>query len=66
MFLQPGLPRPRGIVSEALVSALAREPRPIRTPTLSGIDWLDDDDAQLALWCCYQLHYSSFAGVRND
>jgi hypothetical protein len=66
VFSQPRLPNPRGVWSEALVSALAREPRPIRTPTLSGIDWLDDDDAQLALWCCYQLHYSSFAGVRDD
>jgi hypothetical protein len=63
MFSQPRLPRPRGIVSEALVSALAREPQPIRTPALRGVDWLDDDDAQLALWCFYQVHYSSFAGV---
>jgi len=34
-------------------------------PRLCSIDWLDDDDAQLALWCCYELHYCSFEGV-ND
>jgi hypothetical protein len=32
-------------------------------PRLAGIDMLDDDDAQLALSCCYELHYRGFAGV---
>jgi hypothetical protein len=27
---------------------------------------LDDDDAQLALTCCYELHYRGFAGVDPD
>jgi hypothetical protein len=27
------------------------------------VDLLADDDAQLALTCCYELHYESFAGV---
>ena len=30
------------------------------------VDLLADDDAQLALWCCYQLSYSSFAGVDDE
>lgn len=32
-------------------------------PPLDSIDVLADDDAQLALACCYELHYRSFAGV---
>lgn len=28
-----------------------------------GADGVLDDDAQLALYCCYELHYQSFAGV---
>jgi hypothetical protein len=32
-------------------------------PGLGGVDLLSDDDAQLALWCCYELHYGSFAAV---
>ena len=32
-------------------------------PALGGADPLTDDDLQLALYCCYELHYRSFAGV---
>jgi hypothetical protein len=39
---------------------------PGRVP-LSSVDDVDafGDDVQLALWCCYELHYASFVGV-ND
>jgi hypothetical protein len=57
------LPTPRGHISQAIVDALGRAPGPLRMPRLGAVDMLDDDDAQLALWCCYELHYSSFAGV---
>jgi hypothetical protein len=50
-------------VSEAVISTLRRAPGHVCMPALDGVDMLDDDDAQLALWCCYELHYASFAGV---
>jgi hypothetical protein len=59
----PRLPDPRGPISEAILEALRRAPGPVGLPFLGDVDMLDDDDAQLALWCCYQLHYLSFAGV---
>jgi hypothetical protein len=59
----PPLPRPRGPISAAIIDALEHAPGPLRMPGIAGVDMLDDDDAQLALWCCYELHYSSFAGV---
>ncbi len=37
-------------------------------PTLPGgrtAAW-DDDDLQLALWCCYELHYRGFEDVDED
>jgi hypothetical protein len=33
---------------------------------LGGGDPLSDDDLQLALYCCYELHYRGFAGVDPD
>lgn len=59
----PLLPQPRGCVSEALIGALRRVPGPLCMPRLDRLDMLGNDDAQLALWCCYELHYSSFVGV---
>ncbi len=59
----PGLPAPRGPVSAAVVGALAGRPGPVSVPTFSGDDPLADDDLQLALYVCYELHYRSFAGV---
>jgi hypothetical protein len=34
-------------------------------PGFQGVDVLDDD-AQLALWACYELHYSGFAEVADE
>jgi hypothetical protein len=59
----PELPEPRGPVSQALIDALRGAPGPFRSPDVDGLDLLTDDDAQLALTCCYELHYESFAGV---
>lgn len=36
------------------------------TPSPSGSDMLDDDDRQLALYCCYELSYRGFAGVSDE
>jgi hypothetical protein len=46
-----------------VLTALRRTPGPIELPDLSVEDVLGDDDLQLALYCCYELHYRSFRGV---
>jgi hypothetical protein len=58
------LPSPRGETTAALLAALARAPhhvRPIALP--SGADPLADEDLQLALYLCYELHYRGLPGV---
>jgi hypothetical protein len=62
---RPELPAPRGPVSYAVLDVLRDEPGPLRCPVVDGLDLLEDDDAQLALTCCYELHYRSFAGVHE-
>lgn len=61
----PALPEPRGPLSAHLVEHLRRPPGPVALPppVPPGADALADDDLQLALYCCYELHYRSFAGV---
>lgn len=59
----PRLPAPRGPLTSELFVALAGPPRDVSLPDHDDVDLLDDDDAQLALTCCYELHYRSFAGV---
>jgi hypothetical protein len=52
-------------VSHSVLTALAGAPGPVRAPVLDGLDLLADDDSQLALTCCYELHYAGFAGVHD-
>ncbi len=59
----PALPAPRGEISGAVIDALASPPRSVTLPVLDGVDPMVDDDFQLALYCCYELHYRSFMGV---
>ncbi|MCE3549907.1 iron-containing redox enzyme family protein [Pseudonocardia sp. RS11V-5] len=63
-FLQqvaaPDLPAPRGPLSEAVVEALRGGP--LRPVDPAGAEPYGDD-LQLALHCCYELHYRGFAGV---
>jgi hypothetical protein len=59
-----GLPTPRGATTEALLAALRKPPHhlpPIALP--DGPDPLADEDLQLALYCCYELHYRGLPGV---
>jgi heme oxygenase-like protein len=63
------MPPSRGPVSAWLAATLHRDPAPdtavIPAPPLAGrgmAAW-DDDDLQLALWCCYELHYRGFEDV---
>jgi hypothetical protein len=58
------LPAPRGNVSELLVAQLAGEVHRLRPPKLAAFhDPLRDEDLQLSLYLCYELHYRGFPGV---
>jgi hypothetical protein len=50
-------------LSEYLIEALAGPAGALHGWPASGGDVLGDDDLQLALYCCYELHYRSFADV---
>jgi hypothetical protein len=58
------LPEPRGPITAMLFDRLPAAPRdlPETTPAGQG-DPLYDEDLQLALFVCYELHYRGFAGV---
>jgi hypothetical protein len=63
------LPAARGPLSAALLAALVRPPRPVpaslrRLAAEAGAgDPLADEDLQLSLHLCYELHYRGLAGV---
>jgi len=58
------LASPRGDVSEAVLCALREPPHTLATIALPDTaDVLGDDDLQLALYCCYELHYRGLPGV---
>src|SRR4051794_29843997 len=60
----PPLPSARGAASALVLDALRREPHVLaplhRAP---ADDPIGDDDLQLALYVCYELHYRGFDGV---
>lgn len=60
----PSLPRARGPWSERFVTALADPPHALAgpPPPVPG-DVLGDEDAQLALYVAYELHYRGFDGI---
>jgi hypothetical protein len=59
------LPTPRGPVSERLLAALVGPPHDLGSaaPEEAAAEPLADDDLQLALYTCYELHYRGFEGV---
>ncbi len=61
------LPSPRGPISEALLRALSagESPLPEMEQPPPG-DALIDEDLQLALYLCYELHYRGLPGVDDD
>jgi heme oxygenase-like protein len=59
------LPPSRGPVSTSIVSALRhRDPALLTSWSLGiAVDSVADEDLQLALWICYELHYQGFDDV---
>lgn len=71
------IPEPRGPISGTLFTVLAGPParsaealaglREVTSDRLAGTaDIIGDDDAQLALFCLYELHYSGLDGVTDE
>ena len=61
-----GLPCPRGPLSHRLFSSLTRAPHPIAKPRVRCPNPLTNDDFQLALYCCYELHYQGLPQVTES
>jgi hypothetical protein len=60
----PALPDPRGETTAALFGALREAPHELAPlPLPDGPDPIADEDLQLALYCCYELHYRGFEDV---
>ncbi|MDT7706873.1 MAG: hypothetical protein QOG20_2480 [Pseudonocardiales bacterium] len=60
----PPLPAPRGPVSESVLDAL-RNGIGALLPDVEDADPFGED-LQLALYCCYELHYRGFGGVPDE
>jgi hypothetical protein len=60
----PTLPGPRGTLTAYLLDALQHEPHALSPPEWTApADTLADEDLQLALYLCYELHYRGLDGV---
>jgi hypothetical protein len=63
----PILPEPRGEISGLLLAALALPVHPLESPPVATpADPLADEDLQLALYLCYELHYRGLTGVADE
>jgi len=60
-----GLPSPRGELSATLLAALPGDAPLGALPAVAPGDPLADDDLQLALYLCYELHYRGLPGVSD-
>ncbi|MEA2155122.1 MAG: hypothetical protein QOE11_1262 [Solirubrobacteraceae bacterium] len=61
------LPQARGELTEFLLGELTRPVHPLRPPEVAApADALGDDDLQLALYLCYELHYRGLPGVADE
>jgi len=60
----PALPAARGATTDALLGALVHPPHRLSpVPLPQAGDPLADEDLQLALYLCYELHYRGLPGV---
>jgi hypothetical protein len=63
----PKLPEPRGELSAYLLGELRSPAHQLAaSPTVAVHDPLASEDLQLALYCCYELHYRGFDGIDED
>jgi hypothetical protein len=66
----PALPAPRGPLSTVVLDALRDTTSASSVARVGAADVQQADpygeDLQLALYCCYELHYRGFAGVSDD
>jgi hypothetical protein len=61
------LPEPRGAISEHLLGTLTLPVHRIRAHReVAPPDPLSDEDLQLALYLCYELHYRGLPGVADE
>ena len=61
------LPQPRGEISAALLAALVHPLHPLAMPVRAApADALSDQDLQLSLYLCYELHYRGLPGVADE
>ncbi|MEA2219719.1 MAG: hypothetical protein QOJ35_2345 [Solirubrobacteraceae bacterium] len=61
------LPQPRGEITAHLLAALTLPVHTLRAPrVVMPADALADEDLQLALYCCYELHYRGLPGVGDE
>jgi hypothetical protein len=58
-----GLPEPRGALPQAVTEVLRGTPGSCGRPPGAADGDPFGEDVQLALYCCYELHYRGFAGV---
>jgi heme oxygenase-like protein len=57
-------PAPRGEISDLVVGALSGPPAPLPPMRVRAVtDALSDEDLQLALYLCYELHYRGVPGA---
>jgi hypothetical protein len=60
------LPQPRGEITEHLLTALRQPVHPLLAPLVAPPhDPIADEDLQLALYLCYELHYRGLPGVAD-
>ncbi|MDX6660511.1 MAG: hypothetical protein QOJ55_1333, partial [Solirubrobacteraceae bacterium] len=60
----PSLPRPRGEISRALLADLVEDVHSVAQVDPPRVARpLADEDLQLALYLCYELHYRGLPGV---
>ena len=68
--MAPALPAPRGPLSTVVLDALRDTMSASSVARVGAADVQQADpygeDLQLALYCCYELHYRGFAGVSDD
>jgi Iron-containing redox enzyme len=68
-YMSPHLPVPRGPLSATVLAALDADPGTLTLDDAASMDLaslpdpLADDDFQLALYACYELHYRGYEGV---